>query len=201
MIQFIPLAAHRRAMASRGHVQSQSNSGRHLVKQSAEDEGVTIVDDSRTILHPFGFSRRLSETNWGQLSDNQEDVSLLGRSLLFRSPFHGCTWRARSKHAWNNLITEESSIFYSLPKQTSMSSRRPKSLCLSYELAWRTEEDEEFMKSKAWKGIRIKVLQRDDYTCQYCDLRADGGMRVNHVDRNPKNNEQSNLEESVHNTT
>lgn len=70
-----------------------------------------------------------------------------------------------------------------------------KPLVLGYELAWRTEADEKFMKSGVWKKeIRPRILKRDNYTCSYCGYRSEQGMSVNHLDGNPKNNEDSNLE-------
>lgn len=69
-----------------------------------------------------------------------------------------------------------------------------KTLHLSYELAWRTDADDAFMQSPAWRQIRHNILQKDNYTCQYCAYRADKGMHVNHIDGNPKNNDPSNLE-------
>ena len=50
------------------------------------------------------------------------------------------------------------------------------------------------MQSPAWKAIRQRVLKRDDFTCQYCGLRAESRMNVNHVDGNPKNHDDANLE-------
>jgi len=70
-----------------------------------------------------------------------------------------------------------------------------KKLVVSYELAWRTEEDKKFLKRKEWlKIIRPHILTRDDFTCQYCDYRNEKGMQVNHIDGNPKNNMDENLE-------
>jgi len=70
-----------------------------------------------------------------------------------------------------------------------------KKLVLSYELAWRTEADKKFMKSAEWvKRIRPRILLRDDNTCQYCGYRNEKGMQVNHIDGNPKNHEDNNLE-------
>lgn len=71
---------------------------------------------------------------------------------------------------------------------------RMKQLCPSYELAWRTEEDKRYLSSAAWKRIRQRILERDDYTCQYCGFRSEKGMSVNHVSGDPKDNQDSNLE-------
>jgi len=70
-----------------------------------------------------------------------------------------------------------------------------KTLVLSYELSWRTKDDKKFMKSAEWiKVIRPRVLKRDDYTCQYCGFRSEKRMQINHIDGNPKNNNDENLE-------
>ena len=72
---------------------------------------------------------------------------------------------------------------------------REKVLQLSYELAWRTESDERFLKSSEWrKLLRPRILVRDDYTCTYCRYRGEKGMQVNHVNGNPKDNSSENLE-------
>ncbi len=69
-----------------------------------------------------------------------------------------------------------------------------KKLILSYELAWRTDEDKKFMKRVEWKQIRKKILERDDYICQYCGVQRKTFMQINHIDGNPKYHSDENLE-------
>ncbi len=69
-----------------------------------------------------------------------------------------------------------------------------KKLILSYELAWRTVEDKKFMKRVEWKQIRKKILERDDYICQYCGVQRKTFMQINHIDGNPKYHSDENLE-------
>ncbi len=70
-----------------------------------------------------------------------------------------------------------------------------KKLIPKYELSWRTESDEKFSKSSEWRNeIRPRILKRDDHTCKYCWYRSEKGMHVAHIDGNPKNNRDENLE-------
>ena len=73
-------------------------------------------------------------------------------------------------------------------------SNQMKKLVLSYELSWRTEEDKKFMKSAEWKRIRKEILERDDFTCQYCGVKRTTHMQINHIDGNPKDHSKENLE-------
>ncbi len=73
-------------------------------------------------------------------------------------------------------------------------SNQMKKLVLSYELAWRTEDDKKFMRTVEWKNIRKKILERNNYTCQYCNVQRKDHMQINHIDGNPKNHSDKNLE-------
>lgn len=42
--------------------------------------------------------------------------------------------------------------------------------------------------------IRLKILERDNYTCCYCGFRAKKGQVMHHIDGNPNNNAKRNLE-------
>ncbi len=44
-----------------------------------------------------------------------------------------------------------------------------------------------------WQLIRSKALERDNYTCQYCDHRSEKYQIVHHLDENPANNSEDNL--------
>ena len=46
---------------------------------------------------------------------------------------------------------------------------------------------------KSYLAVRPKILERDDFTCQYCDLTSQKFQEVHHVDDNHKNNDESNL--------
>jgi hypothetical protein len=69
-----------------------------------------------------------------------------------------------------------------------------KNLVLSYGLSWRTPEDKKFMKTKVWKEIRKRILERDNYTCQYCGTQRRDFLQINHINGNPKDHTDGNLE-------
>lgn len=58
---------------------------------------------------------------------------------------------------------------------------------------WRNNIIEEISKDE-WKRLRLKILERDSYTCQYCGFKADKWQIVHHIDGNPNNNGDANLE-------
>ena len=58
---------------------------------------------------------------------------------------------------------------------------------------WRDNIREEITKDE-WKRLRLEILKRDDYTCQYCGFKSEKWQIVHHIDGNPNNNEKKNLE-------
>ena len=58
---------------------------------------------------------------------------------------------------------------------------------------WRNNIKEEITKEE-WKVLRLKILRRDYYTCNYCGFKSEKWQIVHHIDGNPNNNEKKNLE-------
>lgn len=58
---------------------------------------------------------------------------------------------------------------------------------------WRNNIQEKITKEE-WRKLRFKILERDNYTCQYCGFRAEKWQIVHHIDENPNNNADGNLE-------
>ena len=50
------------------------------------------------------------------------------------------------------------------------------------------------MKTAEWKKIRKRILERDQNTCQYCGVQRTTFIQINHIDGNPKNHSDENLE-------
>lgn len=47
--------------------------------------------------------------------------------------------------------------------------------------------------SPEWKALRMRIMERDKFTCQYCGFRAKFFQICHHLDGNPEHNEESNL--------
>lgn len=58
---------------------------------------------------------------------------------------------------------------------------------------WRNNIIEQ-VSQDAWRRLRRKILLRDNFTCQYCSFRAEKWQIVHHIDGNPNNNSDFNLE-------
>lgn len=59
---------------------------------------------------------------------------------------------------------------------------------------WRNPAEKKKLQTSDWKDIRLKVLKRDNFTCQYCGYKAEKFQIVDHIDGNPNNNEDDNLQ-------
>ena len=59
---------------------------------------------------------------------------------------------------------------------------------------WRTPLQRIRFPRKNWKRIRKKILERDIFTCVFCKFKADKYMYVHHINDDPNDNRQSNLE-------
>ncbi|MHA1739400.1 MAG: HNH endonuclease [Candidatus Heimdallarchaeota archaeon] len=58
---------------------------------------------------------------------------------------------------------------------------------------WRDNIKEEISKEE-WRKIRLEIVKRDKYTCQYCGFESEKWQIVHHMDGNPNNNSNGNLE-------
>ncbi len=46
---------------------------------------------------------------------------------------------------------------------------------------WRSPRDRPFLRSTAWRQLRLQVLERDGYACVYCRHGQPKGIEVNHI--------------------
>lgn len=58
---------------------------------------------------------------------------------------------------------------------------------------WRSNEYVKKLDMKEWQKLRIQILQRDNYACQYCGHYSKKFQIVHHIDGNPENNSDKNL--------
>ena len=58
---------------------------------------------------------------------------------------------------------------------------------------WRGNIQEEITEDE-WKKLRLIIRNRDNYTCQYCNFKAEKWQICHHIDGNPNNNSHDNLE-------
>ncbi|MGI0141919.1 MAG: HNH endonuclease [Candidatus Micrarchaeales archaeon] len=59
---------------------------------------------------------------------------------------------------------------------------------------WRSERQKKELDSEGWKALRQKILQRDGQACRYCGYTAQSFMNVDHIDGDPRNNAEQNLQ-------
>lgn len=60
-------------------------------------------------------------------------------------------------------------------------------------VTWRNNIKEGITKEE-WKKLRLEILKRDMYICQYCGFTSQKWQIVHHIDGNPNNNNKTNLE-------
>lgn len=60
---------------------------------------------------------------------------------------------------------------------------------------WRNKEQTNWLlNDEEWKKIRKKILERDNFTCNYCGYKAEKYQIIDHIDGNPENNEDDNFQ-------
>jgi len=58
---------------------------------------------------------------------------------------------------------------------------------------WRDQRQSEKFDQELWQSTRARILQRDDFTCQYCGYRSEKYQIIHHLDENPNNHNEDNL--------
>src|SRR3989344_2985444 len=59
---------------------------------------------------------------------------------------------------------------------------------------WRNPGQTKKLEGEAWRILRLKIVQRDNYTCSYCGYKSEKYQIVDHIDGDPENNEDKNLQ-------
>ena len=59
---------------------------------------------------------------------------------------------------------------------------------------WRSSRQAGKLEGKGWQITRKKILERDDYACVYCGYKSEKYQIVDHIDGDPENNSDHNLQ-------
>lgn len=59
---------------------------------------------------------------------------------------------------------------------------------------WRNPGQTKKLEGEAWQEFRKKILERDNYTCVYCGYKSQKYQIADHIDGNPENNADSNMQ-------
>ena len=59
---------------------------------------------------------------------------------------------------------------------------------------WRNPRQTKRLEGEAWQELRKKILERDNYTCVYCGYKSQKYQIADHIDGNPENNTNSNMQ-------
>jgi len=59
---------------------------------------------------------------------------------------------------------------------------------------WRNANQSRRIEGEKWQRLRKKILDRDNFTCSYCNYRSEKYQIIDHIDGNPENNTYDNLQ-------
>ena len=59
---------------------------------------------------------------------------------------------------------------------------------------WRNPHQTKKLKGEEWQILRKKILKRDNYTCVYCRYKSEKYQIVDHINGDPENNQDENLQ-------
>lgn len=59
---------------------------------------------------------------------------------------------------------------------------------------WRNEAQSRKLEGAEWQSLRQRILIRDNYKCAYCRYKAEKFQIVDHIDGDPENNADNNLQ-------
>jgi len=59
---------------------------------------------------------------------------------------------------------------------------------------WRNPHQTKELRGGEWQVLRKRILKRDDYTCVYCGYKSEKYQIVDHIDGDPENNKDDNLQ-------
>ncbi|MEK6960304.1 MAG: HNH endonuclease signature motif containing protein [Nanoarchaeota archaeon] len=71
---------------------------------------------------------------------------------------------------------------------------KPLILSFAPSAKWRNPLQALNLKGEAWQKMRLKFLNRDNYTCAYCEFRLEKYQIVDHIDGDPENNSDENFQ-------
>ncbi len=59
---------------------------------------------------------------------------------------------------------------------------------------WRNSGQTKKLEGESWQILRKKILERGNYTCVYCGYKSEKYQIVDHIDGNPENNSDNNMQ-------
>lgn len=71
---------------------------------------------------------------------------------------------------------------------------KPLILSFAHPEKWRNPSQTKKLEGETWQMLRKKILERENYTCTYCGYKSEKYHIVDHIDGNPENNSNSNLQ-------